>query len=152
MKDDAPVTNEDKAVKRVASVEYIKAEIDERIAYLKKYKIGSDYKNGWMGLESGPCCKKCTLKKNGKYGNMALLSGCLDPFQINCSCHIAYRKVAADSELHLLQQIRATITCPRGFCIQDCDCIEKGFSFRTRSTTSTPNIKGDQSLPDTIKG
>ena len=85
--------------------------LEERIAYIKKYRLGSDYTNGYSGIESGPCCSKCRMNKkevikSGRAVPLRLLIGCTDPFQIKCKCHIPYRKVAVAAELELLKQLK----------------------------------------------
>jgi hypothetical protein len=59
----------------------------------------TDLSGGWTMAESGPCCDKCSLKPDEKYGNMTRLCGCTNPFQLNesgnrklCQCHITHRE------------------------------------------------------------
>ena len=86
--------------------------LDQRISYLKKYRIKTnDYSNGFSSNESGPCCDKCGMDKkavvkSGRAVAFRLLVGCLDPFQIKCKCHIPYRKVATEAELGLLKELK----------------------------------------------
>jgi len=84
--------------------------IKQRIAYIKEYKLKGDFTNGYSGIESGLCCKKCRLDldevaKSGRAVALRTLVGCRDPFQIKCKCHIPFRKVAANSELVLLEEL-----------------------------------------------
>jgi hypothetical protein len=82
--------------------------VQKRIDYIKKYKLGSDYTNGFSGIESGECCDKCKPPKDEK-NPLRKLCGCKDPFQINCKCHIPYRKVATNSELNMLEELKQEI-------------------------------------------
>ncbi len=57
----------------------------------------SDLKNGWSMAESGPCCDKCVMGDehfDGRADAIKAKCGCRDPFQVNCSCHLLYRKTA----------------------------------------------------------
>ena len=81
----------------------LKEEIIARLEYEKKYRLGGDYKNGFMRIESGECCEKC--KMTNPRNPLQDLVGCCDPFQINCSCHIPFRKVAVDVRIYTLEEI-----------------------------------------------
>jgi len=98
-----------KAVWEKAERERIKKIVKERIAYGKKYRLHR-FDSGWSGIESGPCCNKCRINKkavaeSGHAVALRLTVGCKDPFQINCKCHISYRKVAEESIQEALKNI-----------------------------------------------
>jgi len=79
--------------------------IQQRIDYITKYQLNSDYTNGFSGIESGECCDKCKMPED-TVNPLRVLVGCKDPFQINCKCHIPYRKVAVNTKLNLLKEIK----------------------------------------------
>lgn len=90
-------------------------EIERRLDYEKKYRLNSDYSNGFSGLESGECCEKCRIDpegivKDGHAVALRLMVGCRDPFQINCKCHIPFRKVAVDVKIATLEEIKRLLT------------------------------------------
>ena len=78
-------------------------EIKGRIAYEKKYRRGQ-YESGFSGLESGECCEKCKMPKDER-NPLRQIAGCRDPFQINCKCHIPFRKVAVEVRIYTLEEI-----------------------------------------------
>jgi len=96
----------------VVNKDRLKKEIQRRINYEKKYRLG-DYTSGFSQLESGPCCDKCAMDKkevakSGRAISLKLLVGCTNPFQIKevCQCHIPFRKVAVDVRIETLKEIR----------------------------------------------
>ena len=130
----------------------IVGEIDKRISYCKEFKLRGDFSSGWSGEESGPCCKRCELRDEHFTGRADAFKekiSCRDPFQINCSCHKEYRKVAGIARLRTLENVRAAVTCPRSFCKEDCDCEQKGFEFPKVSPNSVSEPQSDTtSLPE----
>jgi hypothetical protein len=95
--------------KQVAKlVEYI----DERIAYGKKYrsKYPEDFRSGFSGIESGECCDKCAM--TSPKDPLQALVGCKNPFQLPeaCSCHIANRRLAEQSIVAELTNMRWRLT------------------------------------------
>lgn len=77
------------------------------IAFIERFHSGSDarsFSSGFSGIESGPCCRKCRMPDSER-NPLRRLVGCRDPFQINCKCHIPFRKVAKASELQLLKHL-----------------------------------------------
>ena len=84
-------------------------EVESRIDYDKKYRLNGDYRNGFSKLESGNCCEKCDLTKLKKVGNMVALAGCKDPFQIECKCHIPFRKVSVNTRISDLEEIKSIL-------------------------------------------
>lgn len=86
--------------------------IREKLAYEKKFRLNGEYKNGFTGSESGPCCDKCRMEERhftGRADAMKALVNCCDPFQIECQCHIPFRKVAVDSIIHAIEELLWTI-------------------------------------------
>ncbi len=128
-------------------------DIEQRIAYIKKYRLGSDYCNGFSSIESGECCDKCRMDKksvlkSGRATALRMLVGCKDPFQINCKCHIPFRKVATASELALLEELSSQRIQDREEMIRKVKEIKNPISFmvemgneeRTRQFQETSDL------------
>jgi hypothetical protein len=84
-------------------------EIEKRLDYEKKYRLGS-YQNGFSGSESGECCDKCRMEDkhfDGRADFLKAIVGCRNPFQIEttCQCHIPFRKVAVATKIKTLEEL-----------------------------------------------
>lgn len=76
--------------------------VDEQVKFDEKYRLGDREKlrSGWSGIESGSCCKKCSMtKKRPPKNPLQIFTGCWNPFQLAecCECHLPFRKVAGES-------------------------------------------------------
>ena len=86
--------------------------ITKALEYQKKYRLDGNYSSGFSELESGDCCNKCKLTEQdftGRADALKALCGCKDPFQINCQCHIPFRKVAVAAIINQLENLLWTI-------------------------------------------
>lgn len=98
---------------REKTTQAIIKKIDERINHLKEFKL-TRFDSGWTGIESGECCNKCRMT-NPK-DPLQTIVGCTNPFQIPeqygkklCQCHIPFRKVAAKSQLMMLENLKSSL-------------------------------------------
>lgn len=63
----------------------------------REYFAEKDLRNGWSGIESGPCCVDCVMRPehfNGRAVALKAAVGCRNPFQLPevCQCHIPVRQ------------------------------------------------------------
>lgn len=80
--------------------------VEGRLAYVE----GKDLRNGWSGLESGPCCNRCIMRPehfNGRADALKALVGCRNPFQMSevCQCHIPVRQAVKYGQIEILNQV-----------------------------------------------
>lgn len=75
----------------------------------RDYFAAKDLRNGWSGIESGPCCDACAMRDehfNGRADALKAALGCRNPFQLPkvCECHVPTRTAVLAGIVEALNQ------------------------------------------------